>query len=163
MSVCDLCGSDVNVTEYKVAPKEEVVNLCETCKSQIESGNLDEGHFNCLNDSMWSENSAVKVLTYRLLKQLGRADLLDMMYLEPEEQTWAEYEEEVLKDSNGNVLANGDTVTVIKDLEVKGTGKTVKRGTTVKNIRMCDVPEHVACKVDGIGSIYLKTEFLKKV
>jgi protein PhnA len=163
MSVCDLCGSDVNVTEYKVAPKEEVVNLCETCKSQIESGNLDEGHFNCLNDSMWSENPAVKVLSYRLLKQLGRNDLLDMMYLEPEEQTWAEYEEEVLKDSNGNILANGDTVTVIKDLEVKGAGKTVKRGTTVKNIRMCDVPEHVACKVDGIGSIYLKTEFLKKV
>jgi len=163
MAVCDLCGSDINVTEYVVAPKDEVVNLCETCKTQIESGNLDENHFNCLNDSMWSEKPAVKVLTYRLLKNLGRGDLLDMMYLEPDEITWAEYEEEVVKDSNGNVLSNGDTVTVIKDLEVKGTGKTVKRGTTVKNIRMCDVEGHVSCKVDGIGSIYLKTEFLKKV
>jgi len=160
---CELCGSDVNVSEYKVAPKDESVLLCETCKSQIENDNLDENHFNCLNDSMWSEKPAVKVLSYRLLKKLGRGDLLDMMYLEDDEKTWAEYEEEVLKDSNGNVLKNGDSVTVIKDLEVKGTGKTVKRGTTVKNIRMCDVAGHVACKVDGIGSIYLKAEFLKKI
>jgi len=160
---CELCGSDVNVSEYIVAPKDESVLLCETCKSQIENDNLDENHFNCLNDSMWSEKPAVKVLSYRLLKKLGRGDLLDMMYLEDDEKTWAEYEEEVLKDSNGNILKNGDSVTVIKDLEVKGTGKTVKRGTTVKNIRMCDVAGHVACKVDGIGSIYLKAEFLKKI
>jgi len=163
MAVCDLCGSDVNVSEYQVKPKDEKINLCETCLSQIESGNLDENHFNCLNDSMWSENPAVKVITYRLLKQLGRGDLLDMMYLEEDEQAWADYEEEVLKDSNGNILKDGDSVTVIKDLEVKGAGKTVKRGTTVKNVRLCDVAGHVSCKVDGIGSIYLKTEFLKKI
>jgi len=163
MAVCDLCGSDVNVKEYQVKPKDEKVNLCETCLSQIESGNLDETHFNCLNDAMWSENPAIKVLSYRLLKQLGRTDLLDMMYLEDDEQAWADYEEEVLKDSNGNILKDGDSVTVIKDLEVKGAGKTVKRGTTVKNIRMCDVAGHVSCKVDGIGSIYLKAEFLKKI
>jgi len=163
MAVCDLCGSDVNVTEFVVAPKEDKVNLCETCKTQIENDNLDETHFNCLNDAMWSEIPAVKVLSYRLLKKLGRSDLLDMMYLEDDEKSWADYEEEVLKDSNGNILKNGDSVTVIKDLEVKGAGKTVKRGTTVKNIRMCDVDGHVACKVDGIGSIYLKAEFLKKI
>jgi len=163
MSVCDLCGSDVNVSEYQVKPKEDKVNLCETCLTQIESGNLDENHFNCLNDSMWSETPAVKVLSYRLLKKLGRNDMLDMMYLEEDEQAWADYEEEVLKDSNGNILKDGDSVTVIKDLEVKGAGKTVKRGTTVKNIRMCDVAGHVSCKVDGIGSIYLKAEFLKKL
>jgi protein PhnA len=163
MAVCDLCGSDVNVSEYQVKPKEDKVNLCETCLTQIESGNLDENHFNCLNDSMWSETPAVKVLSYRLLKKLGRNDMLDMMYLEEDEQAWADYEEEVLKDSNGNILKDGDSVTVIKDLEVKGAGKTVKRGTTVKNIRMCDVAGHVSCKVDGIGSIYLKAEFLKKL
>jgi len=163
MAVCDLCGSDVNVSEYQVKPKDDKVNLCETCLTQIESGNLDENHFNCLNDSMWSEIPAVKVLSYRLLKQLGRSDMLDMMYLEEDEQAWADYEEEVLKDSNGNILKDGDTVTVIKDLEVKGAGKTIKRGTTVKNIRMCDTPGHVSCKVDGIGSVYLKTEFLKKI
>jgi protein PhnA len=161
--VCDLCGSDVNVSEYKVAPKDDSVNLCEVCKSQIENDNLDENHFNCLNDSMWSEIPAVKVLSYRLLKKLGRNDLLDMMYLEDDELNWANYEEEVLKDSNGNILKDGDTVTVIKDLDVKGAGKTIKRGTTVKNIRMCDVAGHVSCKVDGIGSVYLKVEFLKKI
>ena len=163
MAICDLCGSDVNVTEYVVAPKDESVNLCETCKTQIESGNLDENHFNCLNDSMWSETPAVKVLSYRLLRKLGRGDLVDMMYLDDDEQVWADYEEVVLKDSNGTILKAGDTVTVIKDLDVKGTGKTVKRGTTVKNIRMCDVEDHISCRVDGIGSIFLKTEFLKKI
>jgi protein PhnA len=163
MKMCDLCGSDLNVTDYKVAPKEDVVALCENCKSQIESGNLDENHFNCLNDSMWSENPAVKVLSYRLLKKLGRNDLIDMLYLDEEEQSWADYEEEVLKDSNGTILKEGDSVTVIKDLDVKGAGKTIKRGTTIKNIRMCDVAGHISCRVDGIGSVYLKTEFLKKI
>ncbi len=161
--MCDLCGSDLNVTDYKVAPKEDVVALCENCKSQIESGNLDENHFNCLNDSMWSENPAVKVLSYRLLKKLGRNDLIDMLYLDEEEQSWADYEEEVLKDSNGTILKEGDSVTVIKDLDVKGAGKTIKRGTTIKNIRMCDVAGHISCRVDGIGSVYLKAEFLKKI
>ena len=160
---CDLCSSDVNVSEYRVVPKDEYVNLCEVCKSQIESNELDENHFNCLNDSMWSEKAAVKVLSYRLLKKLQRSDLLDMMYLDEDELAWADYEEEVLKDSNGNILKDGDSVTVIKDLDVKGAGKTIKRGTNVKNIRMCDVAGHVSCKVDGIGSVYLKAEFLKKI
>jgi len=160
---CDLCGSDLNVSTYKVAPRDEEVLLCETCKTQIENDNLDEAHFNCLNDSMWSEKSGVKILTYRLLKKLNRNDLIDMMYFDEDEESWKDYEEEVIKDANGNILKAGDSVVVIKDLDVKGTGKTIKRGTTVKNIRMCDVPGHIACKVDGIGSIYLKTEFLRKV
>ena len=160
---CDLCSSDVNVSEYRVVPKDEYVNLCEVCKSQIESNELDENHFNCLNDSMWSEIPAVKVLSYRLLKKLGRNDLLDMMYLEDDEQNWADYEEVVLKDSNGNILKDGDSVTVIKDLDVKGAGKTIKRGTIIKNIKMCDVEDHISCKVDGIGQVFLKTEFLKKI
>jgi protein PhnA len=159
---CELCGSSTEVTEYQIVPKDDSVKLCGLCRKQIESGDLDEKHFNCLNDAMWSEISAVKVLSFRLLKQLGRNDLLDMIYLEEDEQEWADYEEEVEKDSNGNILSNGDTVTVIKDLEVKGTGKTCKRGTVVKNIKLCDTPGHVSCKVDGIGAIYLKTEFLRK-
>ena len=155
--VCDLCGSDKNVSAYKVEPKDEFVNLCEDCKTQIESGNLDENHFQCLNDSMWSENSAVKVLTYRLLKELGRGDLIDMMYLEPEEEAWANTEIEVKKDANGNVLQNGDNVMVIKDLNVKG-GSTIKRGEVFKNIRLGDTPGHILVK-----NIYIKTEFIKKV
>ena len=155
--VCDLCGSDKNVTAYKVEPKDEYVNLCEECKTQIESGNLDEGHFQCLNDSMWSENSAVKVLTYRLLKELGRGDLIDMMYLEPDEEAWANTEIEVKKDANGNVLQNGDSVMVIKDLNVKG-GNNIKRGEVFKNIRLGDTPGHILAK-----NIFIKTEFIKKV
>jgi len=154
---CDLCGSDVNVEAFRVEPKDEYVNLCETCRTQIESGELDENHFQCLNDSMWSEKSAVKVLTYRLLKKLGRGDLIDMMYLEPDELSWAEAEAEEKRDSNGNLLKNGDNVMVIKDLNVKG-GDTIKRGTVFKNIRLGDTPGHILAK-----NIYIKTEFIKKV
>jgi len=155
--ICELCGSDKNVAPFKVEPKEEYVNLCEDCKNQIESGNLDENHFQCLNDSMWSEKSAVKVLTYRLLKALGRSDLLDMMYLEPDEEAWANTEVEVKKDAYGNVLKNGDSVMVIKDLNVKG-GSNIKRGEVFKNIRLGDTPGHILAK-----NIYIKTEFIKKV
>jgi len=155
--ICELCGSDKNVSAYKVEPKDEYVNLCEVCKSQIESGNLDENHFQCLNDSMWSEKSAVKVLTYRLLKALGRSDLMDMMYLTPEEEAWANTEVEVKKDAYGNILQNGDSVMVIKDLNVKG-GSTIKRGEVFKNIRLGDTPGHILAK-----NIYIKTEFIKKV
>ncbi len=154
---CDLCGSENNVSSYKVEPKDEYVNLCENCKSQIESGNLDENHFQCLNDSMWSEKSAVKVLTFRLLKDMGRSDLLDMMYLEPEEEAWANTEVEVKKDAFGNILQNGDNVMVIKDLNVKGANN-IKRGEVFKNIRLGDTPGHILVK-----NIYIKTEFLKKV
>jgi protein PhnA len=161
---CELCESTNNVTEYEVFKGDDgVVFLCETCKTQIESNSLDETHFNCLNNSMWSEKSAVKILTYKLLKELGRNDLLDMMYLTDEELAIANKKEEVLKDANGNILKPGDSVSVIKDLEVKGAGKTIKRGTTIKNIRMCDVEGHISCKVDGIGQVYLKTEFLRKI
>ncbi len=155
--ICELCGSEESVTAFKVEPKDEYVNLCKNCKSQIESGNLDENHFQCLNDAMWSEKSAVKVLTYRLLKELGRADLLDMMYLEPEEEAWANAEVEIKKDAYGNVLKNGDSVMVIKDLNVKG-GSTIKRGEVFKNIRLGDTPGHILAK-----NIYIKTEFIKKV
>ena len=161
--ICDLCKSDKNVSSYKVEPKEEVVNLCETCLEQIESGNLDENHFNCLNDSMWSENSAVKVLTYRLLKKLWRNDLLDMMYMEDNELAWAEAEQEELRDSNWNILKTWDSVSVIKDLDVKWAWKTLKKWTTIKNIKACEVPWHVACKVDWFWNLYLKVEFLKKI
>ena len=154
---CELCGSDKGITPFKVEPRDEVVNLCEECKRQIESGNLDENHFQCLNDSMWSEKSAVKVLTYRLLKELGRSDLLDMMYLEPDEEAWANTEIEVKKDAYGNVLRDGDNVMVIKDLNVKG-GNNIKRGEVFKNIRLGDTSGHILAK-----NIYIKTEFVKKV
>jgi protein PhnA len=69
----------------------------------------------------------------------------------------------IYKDSAGNVLQDGDTVTVIKDLKLKGGGGTVKMGTKVKNIRLVDSDHDIDCKIDGFGSMSLKTEFVRKV
>ncbi|CAD6878380.1 Protein PhnA [Methylomonas albis] len=68
----------------------------------------------------------------------------------------------VIKDANGNVLQDGDTVTVIKDLKVKGSSLVVKVGTRVKNIRLVDGDHDIDCKIDGIGAMKLKSEFVKK-
>ena len=72
-------------------------------------------------------------------------------------------ESKVIKDSNGNVLQDGDTVTVIKDLKVKGSSLVVKVGTKVKNIRLVDGDHDIDCKIDGVGAMKLKSEFVKKV
>lgn len=68
-----------------------------------------------------------------------------------------------VKDSNGAVLNDGDTVQVIKDLKVKGTSKTLKRGTTIKNIRLTNREGEIECNADKIKGLVLKAEFLKKV
>lgn len=67
-----------------------------------------------------------------------------------------------VKDSNGNVLKDGDTVVVIKDLPVKGAPKPIKAGTKVKNIRLVDGDHNIDCKIDGFGSMVLKSAFVKK-
>ena len=69
----------------------------------------------------------------------------------------------VVIDANGNALQDGDTVTVIKDLKVKGSSSVVKVGTKVKNIRLVDGDHNIDCKIDGIGAMKLKSEFVKKV
>ncbi|RQH09982.1 zinc ribbon domain-containing protein YjdM [Paraburkholderia dinghuensis] len=69
----------------------------------------------------------------------------------------------VYRDSAGNVLQDGDTVTVIKDLKLKGSGGVVKMGTKVKNIRLVDSDHDIDCKIDGFGAMSLKSEFVKKV
>jgi len=169
--VCELCGSDESLSAFDVAPSDGSVNqsiyICENCKKQIESGELDETHFNCLNDSMWSETPAVAVMSYRLLHELGRQDLLDMMYMEEDVKAWAEAglpDENALvyKDANGVILNAGDTVVITKDLDVKGTGFTAKRGTAVRNIGL--VPndaEHIEGRVNGV-KIHILTKYLKK-
>lgn len=69
----------------------------------------------------------------------------------------------IYRDSAGNVLQDGDTVTVIKDLKLKGSGGVVKMGTKVKNIRLVDSDHDIDCKIDGFGAMSLKSEFVKKV
>ncbi|MBX3041018.1 MAG: alkylphosphonate utilization protein [Bdellovibrionaceae bacterium] len=71
---------------------------------------------------------------------------------------------EVIKDAHGNILMDGDSVTVIKDLKIKGSSSVVKVGTKVKNIRLVDGNDghNIACKIDGFGAMNLKSEFVKK-
>jgi protein PhnA len=156
------------LSEYTVTPKDETITICGTCAASIEEPSSNEKHWNCLHDSMWSTEPAVQVTVFRLLSKLGAQDQLDMMYLEDDVREWAEQgmEEEntePTRDSNGNILTEGDSVTIIKDLPVKGAGFTAKQGTTVKNIRMAPGdPTHIQGRVNGT-MIFLKTEFLKKL
>ncbi len=78
------------------------------------------------------------------------------------EQESDEAQEEQVKDANGNILQDGDTVTVIKDLKVKGSSLVVKVGTKVKGIRLVDGDHDIDCKIKGIGAMQLKSEFVKK-
>jgi protein PhnA len=79
------------------------------------------------------------------------------------EAAQAEPSAKVYRDSAGNVLQDGDTVTVIKDLKLKGSGGVIKMGTKVKNIRLVDSDHDIDCKVDGFGAMSLKSEFVRKV
>ncbi len=75
----------------------------------------------------------------------------------------ADEAKKVIRDANGNVLQDGDSITVIKDLKVKGSSSVVKVGTKVKNIRLVDGDHDIDCKIDGFGAMKLKSEFVKKV
>ena len=72
-------------------------------------------------------------------------------------------EANVIRDANGNILADGDTVTVIKDLKVKGAPKDIKQGIRIKNIRLVEGDHNIDCKIEGFGSMKLKSEFVKKI
>lgn len=181
-SKCELCGATDNLAAYNIPPNDSdnadgCVLLCTTCLEQIEDPEkVDANHWRCLNDSMWSQVLAVQVMAWRMLTRLRAEgwpqDLLDMLYLDDETLEWAKATGEgvdessedavVHKDSNGAVLAAGDTVTLIKDLNVKGGGFTAKRGTAVRNISLVpDNAEHIEGRVSG-QQIVILTQFVKK-
>jgi len=179
-SSCELCKADNSLSLYAVPPEDasdadKSIQICQTCFEQINhSKELDANHWRCLNDSMWSQVPAVQIVAWRMLKRLSSnaevwaQDLLDMLYLDDEMQAWAEAGQtadeedgEPTKDSNGAILQAGDTVTLIKDLDVKGAGFTAKRGTAVRNISLTSNPEHIEGRVNGTR-IVLLTCFLKK-
>ncbi len=171
--VCELCSSTDNLDVYEVTPSNGTVDqsilVCSTCKEQLEDNSkMDESHWHCLNDSMWSEVDAVKVVAYRVLTILKKQEMLDMLYLEDDVKNWADQglvaqeSQAIHRDSNGVILAAGDTVNIIKDLEVKGAGFTAKRGTAVRNISLPhDDSEHIEGRVNGV-KIMILTKFLKK-
>lgn len=176
---CELCGNTTDLLAFEVSGRQEgsaehqFALLCNTCRQQIEATTeLDENHWRCLNDSMWSPVPAIQVLAYRQLHALSATDwapdLLDMLYLEDETLAWAQQgladandNDSVCNDSNGATLSAGDSVTLIKDLVVKGANFTAKRGTTVKNISLTDNPGQIEGKVNGTR-IVLLSKFLKK-
>lgn len=175
---CELCGAAEGLSVFAVEPSdgsaEKSVYICASCKTQIENPqHLNRDHWRCLSESMWSEIPAVQVMAYRLLNALGDQDQLDMLYLEEEIKAWAQSaplaitasKEEgspVHRDSNGNILNEGDSVTLIKDLEVKGAGFTAKRGSIVKNIRLTDDPKFIEGKING-STIVLVAAYMKKM
>ena len=107
-------------------------------------------------------------MAYRLLTQLGAQDQLDMMYLEDDVKGWAEAgiedaNAEPTRDVNGTLLEAGDSVSIIKDLPVKGAGFTAKQGTTIKNIQMVQGdPLHIQGRVNGT-KIFILSKYLKKL
>lgn len=179
-SKCELCSEKKSLSLYEIPPVEIVdentaLILCQICRDQIENPNMiDPMHWRCLNESMWSEFQSVQVMAYRLLKQLkGEAwarELLDQLYLDAPVLKWAlaglpiddDLDTSVPTfDNNGTKLADGDSVTLIKDLDVKGAGFTAKRGTLVKNISLTSNPKHIEGKVNGV-QIVLVAAYLKK-
>ena len=177
-SSCELCTADNNLSVYEVPPTsdgsaDQAILVCQTCQDQINAPEMmDANHWRCLNDAMWKPVPAIQVMSWRLLKRLSSEgwanDLLDMLYLEDDVQQWAESTETSEdnetsdhKDSNGAALFAGDSVTLIKDLDVKGANFTAKRGTMVKNISLTDNPEQIEGRVNGTR-IVLLTKFLKK-
>ena len=181
-SKCELCSAADNLNVYEVPPAsdgsaDQAILICNTCKDQIENpDNIDENHWRCLNDSMWSQVPSVQVMAWRMLTRLSSKgwpqDLLDMLYLEDDLLNWAKSgtdnnEDNVVhKDSNGVVLEAGDTVTLIKDLNVKGANFTAKRGTAVRGISLvADNAEHIEGRVEGRVEgqrIVILTQFVKK-
>lgn len=178
---CELCSSANNLLLYEIPPKNKIhentaLILCQICHDQIENpATLNANHWRCLNDSMWSEFQPVQVMAYRVLSLLKNeswsGELLEQLYLDDALIEWAKAglpeDEEIdttkpTVDSNGTTLTEGDSVTLIKYLDVKGAGFTAKRGTLVRNIKLTNNPEHIEGKVEGI-QIVLISKFLKKV
>jgi len=178
-SMCELCGAAEPLVVHTVSPEklqseDHCVYICSTCEDQIAAPDLtDQNHWRCLNDSMWSQVPAVQVLAWRMLTRLRpdgwSSDLMDMMVLDEDTLQWAKNTEEgevedkiVHFDSNGAILEAGDSVVLIKDLNVKGANFTAKRGTAVRRISLNkDNPNQIEGRVND-QQIVILTQFVKK-
>ncbi len=178
---CELCASINNLSIYEVPPistggVDGSLLACDTCIEQINNPeSVDPNHWRCLNDSMWSEFRAVKVVAWRMLHRLKKEDwpqdLLEMMYLDDEELRFAEAsgdhldesEKVIHKDVNGTILQAGDNVVLIKDLKVKGSSMVAKQGTAVRRISLDpENAKYIEGKVGGT-QIVIVTDYVKKM
>lgn len=175
---CLLCAATADLAQVTIAPRRtpaDEVSLCAACRSHLDGSALrDAERSGFLRDTIWSTDEVTQALSWRMLKRLGKApwanELLDQVWLDEALAGWAaaglseaasEDQAPLVRDSNGSPLAEGDAVTLIKDLEVKGAGFTAKRGTMVKGIHLTNDPGLVEGRVNGM-TIVLKTQFLKK-
>ena len=170
MSVCFLCAAP-DAAPVTLAPGDDVALLCPVCAAAL-SGDITPGpRWRCLGDAIWSEDAATQIAAWRLLKALPgeswAADLLDSVYLDPQVLARAEAGDAVPsgvehRDSNGALLASGDTVVLIKDLPVKGISMVTKRGTAVRGIRLVpDNSAQIEGRVNG-QQIVILCQFVKK-
>ena len=176
-SVCEISGAEHDLVVYVLPPTNErtvenSVLIAKHLKDQIENPETtDEKDWRGLSESMWSEHLPVQIVSWRMLARLKNTDLLDMMYLDEEALEWAkatgEGEEEdenkiIHKDSNGVTLLDGDSVVLIKDLDVKGATFTAKRGAAVHNIKLVwDDANLIEGRVEN-QNIYILTQYVKK-
>ena len=170
---CELCGASEPLKAYEVdgGAAAADVALCEACYGQVtEAQALETARWHCLSQSVWSPEPAVQVLSYRMLKRLAgepwAQDTLDIVFLDEELKAWADAgsadgDVEPTLDANGAALQAGDTVTLIKDLNVKGTSFTAKRGTAVRNISLSDNPEHIEGRVNSTRIVII-SKYVKK-
>nr|WP_241241720.1 alkylphosphonate utilization protein [Sphingobacterium lactis] len=177
---CELCRSTENLDIYEVPPTstptlDNSILICSVCKGQLEkTEQIDPEHWKVLSDTMWSEFPAVQVVAWRMLSRLRNeawaANNLDILYLDDETLAWAkktgDHESEATvefhQDSNGTRLFEGDTVVLIKTLDVKGSSISAKLGTVVKNIRLVpDNTEQIEGKIEG-QTIVILTKYLRK-
>lgn len=175
-SLCEISGSDENLVVYLVEPKTEAslencILITKALKDQIENPEtMNPNDWRGLSDSMWNENLPVQIVSWRMHARLKNMDMLEMMYLDEDALEWAKATGEadddegkiVHKDSNGNVLLDGDSVVLIKDLDVKGATFTAKRGAAVHNIKLVwDDANLIEGRVEN-QSIFILTQYVKK-
>lgn len=179
-NICELCKAVDGLKLYEVPPQNGLsadtsILICAKCLAQVEKKEeLESNHWKCLTKSMWSEFAPVQVTAWRMLNRLRNeswaSESLEMLYLTDETLAWAkttgDHENDgsvdLHKDSNGQVLQNGDSVILIKSLDVKGSNITAKLGTLVKNIRIVeDNTEQIEGKVEG-QQIVILTKYVRK-
>jgi len=175
-SLCEISGSDENLVVYLVEPKtdatpENSILITKSLRDQIENPEtMNPNDWRGLSDSMWNENLPVQIVSWRMHARLKNMDMLEMMYLDEDALEWAKATDEgdddegkiVHKDSNGNVLLDGDSVVLIKDLDVKGATFTAKRGAAVHNIKLVwDDASLIEGRVEN-QSIFILTQYVKK-
>ena len=177
---CELCNAVEHLAIYEVRPTDNAnadnsILVCNTCLGQLEkTEQINPEHWKVLTETMWSEFAPVQVVAWRMLSRLRSegwaADSLDILYLDEETLAWAkktgDHEQDGTvsfhQDSNGTRLLEGDTVVLIKTLDVKGSTISAKLGTVVKNIRLVhDNTEQIEGKVEG-QTIVILTKYLKK-